>query len=122
MFLTAFAVCEVATWVRASNGEVFCLTRVIQSPIDVSEQVCAVLEATARFSNQLGRSSPPMMRQKRFELMGPIVTSGPHDSLLGRVVRSKVFFLLKKRHRDHTTRHHLGVERLRTPEKTHRTS
>ena len=63
-----------------ATAKCFCLTRVIQSPIDVSEQVCAVLEATARFSNQLGRSSPPMMRQKRFELMGAIVSSAAHDS------------------------------------------
>ena len=40
----------------------------------ISGQVCAVRPATARLSNQLGRSSSPMIGQERFELMGHIVS------------------------------------------------
>ena len=61
------------------------------------QQDAVSLGCSARLSNQFGRSSPPMLRQKRFELIGPIVSSAEHAPLVSRVVRSKVFSLLQKK-------------------------
>jgi len=83
-------------------------------------EVGDVSEAIARLSNQLGGNSAATMGQKRFDLLWPVVSSRAHGSLARRVVRSVMFFLSSKKvHRDHTTRHRLGVERPPTTEKTH---
>ena len=125
VFGTSFAVCDVATSPRASNGEVGCSSPGHRRSSRCVARPWAEVVTCVRLppATQISLAAVHQRRSIKDVLSscGPSCRDGRTVPLVGRVVRSKMFFLLKKKeHRDHTTRHRLGVERPSTPEKTHR--
>ena len=118
LFVTWLLRCVLAT------AKWFCRVPVIGSPIGLSGPraegvTCLRLPPAPQIS--LAAVHQRRSIKDVLSSCGPSCRQGRTTPPVGRVVRSDVFFLLKKKeHCDHTTRHCLGVERLPKVEKTHR--